>query len=75
MKTLKITFAGILFLIIGIVTAAQINYEEAIRSARHVETDGEIQEVLQEYGFQVDIYEEITPEEKVKALFRPLIKK
>jgi len=75
MKTLKITFALILFLIIGIITVAQINYEEAIRSARTAETDGEIREVLQEYGFQVDIYDPITPEEKVKALFMPLIKK
>lgn len=70
MKNLKISIALILFLIIGLFTVAEINYQEAVRSARHVETDGEIQAILQEHGFQVGIYDEITPQEKIKALFR-----
>jgi len=74
MKTLKLTLLAICFLIIGTVALAEINLERAIRKASTMSTDGEIQEILHEYGFQINIYDEITPEEKVKALFRPLIK-
>lgn len=61
-----------MFLTIGIITASEINYQESIRSARHVETDGEIQAVLQEYGFNVGIYDEITLQDKIEALWNLL---
>lgn len=72
MKTLKISIALILFLIIGLFTIAEINYQEAVRSARQVETDGEIQAILQEHGFNLGIYDEIGPKEKVQAVFNRL---
>jgi hypothetical protein len=59
---------------IGTMIIAESNLYFAVKEASTAETDGEIQAILHEYGFRIHIYEEITPEEKVKALFRPFIK-
>jgi len=46
-----------------------MNYEQAIAKARQVDTDGEIQSVLLEHGFDSGIYDKITVSQKVKAFF------
>lgn len=70
MKTLKLTIAVIWFLAIGLITAAEINFENAIQACQKVDTDGEIKAVLQGYGFEIGIYDEIGPREKIQALYR-----
>lgn len=70
MKALKITLLGILILITGLMTFAQLNYENCIQEASTKETDGEILQVIHEYGFRTGLYDEVTPQEKIKALFR-----
>lgn len=70
MKSLKAAFTVLCLLIIGLIAMAELNLDMAIREASTKETDGEIQDVLNKHGFRIDIYDEITPQEKIKALFR-----
>lgn len=68
--TLKIALSVLCFGLIGIMALAELNLENCIREASTMETDGEIQAVLHEHGFRIGINDEITPIEKLKALFR-----
>ena len=65
---LKLSLVSI-FGVISIVTLSQLNYEQACEKARQVDTDGEIQSVLLEHGFDSGIYDKITVSQKVKAFF------
>jgi hypothetical protein len=58
-----------LFGVISVVTLSQLNYEQAVTKASQVDTDGEIQSVLRDHGFEVDIYDHITVSDKVNAFF------
>ena len=53
----------------GVITLAQLNYEQAVEKAAKVDTDGEIQAVLFEHGFRCGIYDRVTTGDKIEAFF------
>jgi hypothetical protein len=68
MKKLFWTFILIAW---GTIILTTLNYEMALHKASKVDTDGEIQEVMESYGFRGDVvFEEITEMQKFEAFFR-----
>lgn len=53
----------------GMVLLAQLNFEQAMEKASLVDSDAEIQAVLHAHGFDCDIYDQITPGDKIEAFF------
>jgi alpha-D-ribose 1-methylphosphonate 5-phosphate C-P lyase len=70
MKKLLLKLA--IFSTLGTFAIAEVNYRECVRQAQKVETDGEIQHVLNEYGYQVGLYDEITFATKLSAAYHVL---
>ena len=53
----------------GTIVLSTLNHEMALHKASQVETDGEIQAVMESYGFMGDINAPITETDKLKALY------
>jgi hypothetical protein len=75
MKKLKTIFLAIgiyvtlvfLFLII----MSNKHYEEALRASSRTDgSDGEIYEVMQSYGFEIDVFEEPSYKERITAYLK-----
>jgi hypothetical protein len=61
---LKLTLA----MAFGLILIAQLNYEQALGKAQEVDTDGEIQAVLDAHGFRVDLWDDISMVDKLSAV-------
>lgn len=70
MKKLLIIFAAFA---VWFLAMAQLNYEQACGKAARMDTDGQILQVMQDHGYELDSpYMTVTPWDKVVALFNCL---
>jgi hypothetical protein len=61
-------FWGFIITVWATVAMIKLNYEIALHQASKVDTDGEIEAVMQSYGFTGDINAPITESDKFNAL-------